>query len=103
MANPPDGSFDRDFGYLIPFLDKVEKAGASLTAPGAREEFARLFSGEKARWLRMRELLSGGTAKSGGAPRGALPPAQSQAEAAASGRAAPDQALRGFTIGSMRK
>lgn len=51
--------FDKDFGYLMPFLDKVTAAASQISDPAAREEFARLVSGEKERWLRVRELLSG--------------------------------------------
>ncbi|HXG91410.1 MAG TPA: hypothetical protein VNN73_03455 [Blastocatellia bacterium] len=56
MANE---QFDKDFGYLMPFLDKIAAAGRNLSDPAARNEFAQLIAGEKAKWARIRELLSG--------------------------------------------
>lgn len=60
------GSFDRDFGYLLPFLDKVAAAGASIGGT-AGAELQQLISGEKARWARIRELLAGAPATSSSA------------------------------------
>ena len=59
-------TFDRDFGYLMPFLDKVQAAAQRLPSP-AREELSALLSGERERWTRVRALL-------GGAPGAAPPP-----------------------------
>ena len=103
MATGKDGGgFERDFGYLIPFLDRIEQAGAGLTAPGAREELARLMSGEKARWIRIRELLVGA---SGGAAQvpGQLAPARSQERAAVKGESAgPLHVHNGLTVGDLK-
>lgn len=65
--NKDDGGtdFDRDFGYLLPFLEKIEQTAS--TFPGAAGvELRSLVDGQKARWSRIRELLSGA------APREAL-------------------------------
>jgi hypothetical protein len=53
------GEFDKDFGYLIPFLDKVARAAGSLSSPAARDELTRLVGGEKERWARIQQLLAG--------------------------------------------
>ena len=52
------GEFDKDFGYLMPFLDKVAAAASDLSDPAAREELAQLVGGEKERWARIHQLLS---------------------------------------------
>lgn len=52
-------SFEKDFGYLIPFIDRIAAAANQITSDGAREEFSRLVSDERARWTRIRQLLSG--------------------------------------------
>ncbi len=54
--------FDKDFGYLMPFLDKVAAAAPSLRDPASREELTRLIAEEKQRWARVRQLLSGAQA-----------------------------------------
>ena len=51
--------FDKDFGYLMPFLDKVAAAANGLPDAAAREELTRLIGEEKQRWTRVRQLLSG--------------------------------------------
>lgn len=56
-----EGAFEKDFGYLMPFLDKVAAATDSISDLAAREEFNGLVSGEKERWMRIRQLLSGAT------------------------------------------
>jgi hypothetical protein len=66
----PAGAFDRDFGYLLPFLDKVTAVASQLPDAAARGELQRLMADEKQRWARVRELLSG--AQGAGAP-GAAP------------------------------
>jgi hypothetical protein len=81
-------AFDRDFGYLLPFFQKVEAAAASLTAPGAAEELRGLLEGETGRWLRIRELLRGAE----GAPLPAPPKA-----------ATPGALPAGLTVGSLRE
>lgn len=92
------GGFERDFGYLLPFLDRVEQAGTQLTAPGAREELGRLLSGERARWVRIRELLAGAPGGNAAAP-GDLAPVKSQQRAAVlNGSAGP-----GLTVGPLKR
>lgn len=53
------GEFDKDFGYLMPFLDKVISSADSISDSAARQELTALIAGEKSRWLRIRQLLSG--------------------------------------------
>ncbi len=93
MARDGDqkSSFDRDFGYLLPFFDRVEAAASELTAPGAADELRQLMAGEKARWTRIRELLAGSSATAQGEPAQPAPaqPASSQLPS-------------GFTIGPLR-
>lgn len=55
----PEGTFDKDFGYLMPFLDKVTSAASAISDPASREECRQLVDGEKERWTRIRQLLSG--------------------------------------------
>jgi len=87
--NDAGAAFDRDFGYLMPFLDKVRAAGEALPL-GPREELAALLAGERERWTRIRELLAGGTSS-------AVTP-QNRAPAPAAGTGP-----RGFTIGTLRR
>jgi hypothetical protein len=100
VANP--GAFDKDFGYLMPFLDKVAAAAGELEDPAAREELSRLLSEEKARWNRIRELLRG--APGGADSPGSSQPAPSATLARSSGdginRVAPIMA--GLTVGSLK-
>lgn len=102
MANPE--AFDRDFGYLMPFLDKVAAAANELQEPAAREELARLMAEEKARWNRIRELLRG-AAGSQAAPASSREeaPAQTLARSSADGinRVAPR--MTGLTVGSLKQ
>jgi len=101
VANPE--AFDRDFGYLMPFLDKVAAAASGLEDPAARNELARLVADEKARWNRIRELLRGAPAGKT-APEGSKPgaPAQTLARSSADGinRVAPQ--MTGLTVGSLK-
>jgi hypothetical protein len=103
MANPE--AFDRDFGYLMPFLDKVAAAASELQDPAAREELARLMADEKARWNRIRELLRGAAATKGAQPAAtrAGAPSQTLARSSADGinRVAPQMA--GLTVGSLKQ
>jgi hypothetical protein len=57
MATP----FDRDLGYLMPFLDKLEQHAASLS-PEARAELETLVAEQRQRWSRIRTLLEGNAA-----------------------------------------
>lgn len=81
------GAFDRDFGYLLPFLDKVTAAASQLPDAAARSELQRLMAEEKQRWTRIRELLSGAV------PTGPMPRPAARVEAA------PAPAL---TVGSLK-
>lgn len=103
MANPE--AFDRDFGYLLPFLDKVAAAASELQDTAAREELARLMADEKARWNRIREILRGAAGSTAAPPTGSAPgaPAQTLARSSADGinRVAPQMA--GLTVGSLKQ
>lgn len=103
MAIP---NFDRDFGYLAPFLDKVAAAASDLPDASAREELGRLMAEEKVRWERIRELLQGAPGPRGAASQSsragpttaASPLARVSADEV--NRAAPREA--GFTVGSLK-
>ena len=42
VANEPN-AFDKDFGYLMPFLDKVAAAASGLPDASARAELVKLI------------------------------------------------------------
>ena len=90
----PAGQFDKDFGYLMPFIDKIAAAASGLADPAARAELATLVANEKQRWERIRQLLSGASGK-------AAPPAH---KGAISSEAAPVQGREPltYTVGSLR-
>ena len=97
-------AFDKDFGYLMPFLAKVAEAADAITDTAAREELKRLVAGEQSKWQRIQQLLSGAPAKSALA---ANPTAGAAAKVAggvpAPAPAAPQTAPeRRFTVGSLR-
>ena len=100
MANPE--AFDRDFGYLMPFLDKVAAAAAGLEDPAAREELSRLIADEKSRWERVRELLRGAPGSRTAPASRPAAPAQTLARSSADGinRVAPT--MTGLTVGSLK-
>ncbi|HSB10310.1 MAG TPA: hypothetical protein VLM38_12555 [Blastocatellia bacterium] len=88
--------FDKDFGYLMRFLDKVAAAASTLSDPAARAELTQLIADEKRRWARGRELLAGGNPAVETKPGGIeTPTAISESSAAA--KPAPI-----FTVGSLR-
>jgi len=105
MAGSP---FDKDFGYLIPFLDKIAAYAKELPDPVAREELVRLIAGEKMRWERIRALLSGATAN----PNIPSEPTESAdksreeiSKASAGASSAPPNPAKqspAFTVGSLR-
>jgi hypothetical protein len=100
MAKP--GAFDKDFGYLMPFLERVAGAAGELEDAAAREELGRLMAEEKVRWARIRELL-GGVAGGGSVP-GPVPsvaPQVARAHGDNINRAQPRSA--GFTVGSLKR
>jgi hypothetical protein len=90
------GEYDKDFGYLMPFLDKVAAAAASLQDPAARAELTRLMADEKARWARIRELLGGASGRATAAPT--APGNSNNAPATAPEAPGPFS----FTVGSLR-
>ena len=94
------GPFDKDFGYLLPFLDKIAQAADSLSNQAAGRELKELVSGEKARWNRIRELLDSPAKASG--PTGPTAPTSRAAERAVPptppDRPAPPQ----FTVGRLK-
>lgn len=86
--------FEKDFGYLIPFLDKIAAAASTLRDQAARGELAQLIADEKRRWARIRELLSGATSTGESKP------------AATATDEVPSAALKlqpTFTVGSLRQ
>jgi hypothetical protein len=97
------GAFDKDFGYLMPFLDKVAAAAVDLEDPAAREELTRLIAEEKVRWQRMRELLRGVSGSTAvprtHAPSAAPPLARSSGDSI--NRVAP--VMAGLTVGSLKQ
>ncbi len=98
-----EGQFDKDFGYLMPFLDKVAAAASSISDPAAREELKRLVSDEKPRWTRIRQLLSGAPGTASNQAPG--PVAQPLANGAAFRNDKPSEPPReplSFTVGSLR-
>jgi hypothetical protein len=54
----PNASFERDFGYLFPFFNRLEQAAATLS-PHSRDELLALLTGERERWARVQALLAG--------------------------------------------
>jgi hypothetical protein len=95
-ARMADGQFDKDFSYLVPFLDKVAAAANNLREPAARDELARLMSDEKSRWARIRQLLSGSEAQQ----KPEANTTDAQAGAATDNPAAKESF--NFTVGSLR-
>lgn len=93
-----DGQFDKDFGYLMPFLDKVEAAARTLSDPAAGEELRRLMRDEKTRWTRIRQLLSGGQSQAAARP---APKAPALTGSTVESNATVKEAAS-FTVGSLR-
>ncbi len=99
-----EGQFDKDFGYLMPFLDKVAASADNLSDPAAREELKRLIADEKPRWSRIRQLLSGASGQSQAAQSQAAT-AMTNSRARVSSRA--ESSVKeieplSFTVGSLR-
>lgn len=98
----PEGAFDKDFGYLMPFLDKISAAAESISDPAAREEYTQLVSGQKERWSRIRQLLSGATTPS---PQVVQKAVTSNPTSASSKEQVSEEPVREqfqFTVGSLR-
>jgi hypothetical protein len=95
--------FDKDFGYLMPFLGKVAEAANTITDPAAREELKRLVAGEQSKWQRIQQLLSGATAQAAAPANPTAAVAGEKAAVAATAPAGPQPAPeRQFTVGSLR-
>ncbi len=105
MAQP--AGFDRDIGYLMPFLDRVTAAADTLPDATAREELKRLMAEEKVRWARIQQLLGGAAGKGTSAPAVTGPRAPSRAPELARARADGinrEQPLQaGLTVGSLKR
>jgi len=86
--------FEKDFGYLMPFLDKIAAAASTLPDQAARGELAQLITDEKRRWARIRELLSGATST------GESKPARTADDEVPSAAVKPQPS---FTVGSLRQ
>ena len=97
------GEFDKDFGYLMSFLDKVAGAAGSLADPAARAELTKLMADEKVRWARIRQLLSGAGGQAPAAPT-AAPVAGNAPAPTTTPTAAPADTREplSFTVGSLR-
>ena len=97
-----EGQFDKDFGYLMPFLDKVVAAASGLTDNAAREELMRLVADEKPRWTRIRQLLSGATGQNQN--QSATSAAQARSNKTLSNDNSPEVVREplSFTVGSLR-
>lgn len=80
--------FEKDFSYLMPFIDRIAAAAREIPNEASREEFTRLVSDERARWSRIREILAGAVE---------APQDQSQTESEES------KPQFQFTVGSLRK
>jgi hypothetical protein len=106
MAQP--AGFDRDIGYLMPFLDRVSAAADTLQDPTAREELKRLMAEEKARWARIQQLLGGAAGQATSTPAGA-PTSGTMARAPELARSRGDEINReqprqaGLTVGSLKR
>jgi hypothetical protein len=85
--------FEKDFGYLMPFLEKVAEAASTLPDLAARAELAQLITDEKRRWARIRQLLSGSPADGASKP---------VAVAADDAQGSPAKPKPSFTVGSLR-
>ncbi|AEI65851.1 hypothetical protein [Corallococcus macrosporus] len=102
-SNP--SAFERDFGYLMPFLDRVAAAAADLEDASSRAELTRLMVEERARWQRIQELLGGAQGRGAPAP---TPAPEAPAEAPRLARGSADDLheaapfATGLTVGSLR-
>jgi hypothetical protein len=96
-----DSQFDKDFGYLMPFLDKVAAAAGNLPDQAGRAELAALVADEKQRWTRIRQLLSGATSETAASATRQSPAAGTPV----ADRPITDTSARqlpSFTVGSLR-
>ena len=96
------GEFDKDFGYLMPFLDKVAGSAASLADPAARTELTRLIAEEKARWARIRELIGGASGRATTATTATTAPTTPANPINPPAAASTAREPFSFTVGSLR-
>jgi hypothetical protein len=96
------GEFDKDFGYLMPFLDKVAGAAASLADPAARTELTRLIAEEKTRWARIRELIGGASGRATTATTATTAPTTPANPINPPAAASTAREPFSFTVGSLR-
>lgn len=101
-----DSQFEKDFGYLLPFLDKVAAAAGGMANPTTKQELTQLVEGEKERWIRIRQLLSGQISdRSAGSASATKSNAAAQVNSSAS-ESQPErfpQFAFKYTVGSLRK
>lgn len=99
MATP----FEKDFGYLMPFLDKIDGAAKALSDPTARAEAIELVTGERERWSRLRELLAGAAGNAQGRSSETAQPAPSHTGPASAPRSTESRgSFPAFTVGRLK-
>ena len=96
------GEFDKDFGYLMPFLDRVAGAAASLADPAMRAELTKLMAEEKTRWARIRQLIGGASGQAQAAPVTPTTSGKDNAQATASTSTTEARAPHSFKLGTIR-
>jgi hypothetical protein len=96
------GEFDKDFGYLMPFLDRVAATAASLADPAARAELTKLMAEEKTRWARIRQLLGGASGQAQATPTATTPGNNAAPLGVASTASTEAREPLSFTVGSLR-
>lgn len=96
-------AFDKDFGYLMPFLDKIGAAASALEDPRARTEAMSLVAGERERWNRIRALLGGAVGKAATTKAAPLPAVAVRAQAEVAARHQPTGSIgSGLTVGPLK-
>lgn len=92
--------YEKDFGYLMPFIKRVSESARTASDPATREQLTQLVKDEEQRWTRIRELLSSSDSTTTNAPA-ATPSAERQAQAPAEQPSLTDRPYQ-FTVGSLR-
>lgn len=98
----PADQFEKDFGYLMPFIDKIAAATAGVSNPSARAELSGLIADEKQRWARIRQLLSGAASESTSARKDQPVPERTRPPIDESITGATVREGPQFTVGSLR-
>jgi len=98
----PEGQFDKDFGYLMPFLDKVAAAANNLSDTAARDELKRIIADEKSKWARIRQLLAGASGASSNAAPTPVAAVSPIATSKPVEQSAQQKETLSFTVGSLR-